>query len=152
MKKVYNKYKTYNDLSRLEAALLNAIESQLVFSLTTIRRLTGWKTTKISNILASLKQKGIVVAVKKNSYVVTNNLPEHLLTIATTITHPSYLSFWTACSYYGFTEQQAQVIQGVSTKQHSPLRIGQHTLEILTVQPKKWFGYQKINSIPLAEP
>ncbi|MBI2146221.1 hypothetical protein HYU22_02685 [Candidatus Woesearchaeota archaeon] len=152
MKKVNNYNKTYNSISRQEATLLNAVEMHLVFSLTAIRRLTGWKTMTISNVLTSLKKKGVIVAVKKNAYVLASKIPEHSLSIATIITHPSYISFWTAGSYYGFTEQQAQVIQVVSTKQHRPLKIGLHHIEIMTVKPAKWFGYTNINNIPIAEP
>ena len=152
MKKVNNHNKTYNSLSKREAALLNAVEAHLVFSLTALRRLTGWKTTTISNVLTSLKQKGAIVPVKKNAYVLASKIPEHSLRIATILTHPSYISFWTAGSYYGFTEQQAQPIQVVSTKQHRPLKIGIHKIEIMTVKPAKWFGYTKINNIPIAEP
>ena len=152
MEKADNKYKKYKSLSKLEATLLNAVETHLIFSLTTIRRLTRWKTTKISNVLTSLKQKGGIVAMKKNAYGLASNIPEHVLSVATIITYPSYISFWTACSYYGFTEQQAQIIQVVSTKQYPQLKIGLYKIEIISVKPAKWFGYTKINKMNIAEP
>lgn len=151
MKKTDNHYKTYNSLSLLESALLNAVLPLLVFSHSNVKNLTKWKHSTISNVLSSLKQKKVLIAVKKDKYVLSNKVPEHLLTIAATVNSPSYISFWTACSYYGLTEQQTKTIQLVSTKQYSPHKIFDHSVEIITFLPEKWFGYHRVNNIPIAE-
>lgn len=142
----------YYSLSRREAALLQAVEGKLVFSPETARRLTGWKAFQVSNCLTALQKKKKITQLKRNTYVITATISEHLLSIAREATFPSYVSFWTACSYYGLTEQQVQTIQVVSPKQYPSFTISNHRVEITTIQPKRWFGYQRIGNLQIAEP
>ena len=152
MKKTEDLYKKYNLISKHESVLLNAADSFLLFSVQKIKRITGWKDSTIRNTLLNLKKKRIITAVKKDNYVLTVNIPEHILKIATTIAAPCYVSFWTACSYYGWTEQQVKTIQVVSTKQFPKIKIQSYgDVEIITVLPKRFFGYCSVESIPIAE-
>ncbi|MBI5002701.1 hypothetical protein HZC31_04915 [Candidatus Woesearchaeota archaeon] len=152
MKKTDDLYKKHNVLSKHESLLLNAVDAFLLFSVQKIKRVTGWKDTTIRNTLLSLKKKRTITAVKKDKYVLTTNIPEHILKIATTITAPSYVSFWTACSYYGWTEQQVKTIQVVSTKQFPTIKMQSYgEVETITVLPKRMFGYCSVEGISIAE-
>ncbi len=151
MVKVNNNYKKYNTLSLGESKLLNAVDPCLVFSIEIVRRLTAWKSSTINNTLWSLKKKGVVTAVIKNHYVVTQQIPEHIFAIATTIVAPSYISFWTAASYYGWTEQLPKTIELISTKQFQPIKVKNFQINITTCQPYKLFGYTKIKNFTIAE-
>ena len=151
MEKQDNHYKSYKPLSKLESALLDKVATLIVFSLSDVRNLTKWKHSTISNVLFSLKKKKVLTAVKKDNYVLSERIPEHILTIAASVNLPSYISLWTACSYYGLTEQQVKTIQLVSTKQYCQHKIFNHSIEIITLLPKKWFGYHRVNNIPIAE-
>lgn len=151
MGKLNNKYKSYKALSRHESALLNAVEEFIVFSLPIIQKLTKWKPSTIANTLTSLKKKSIITLVKKNHYTLTEKIPEHIFAIATIVTAPSYISFWTAASYYGLTEQQVKIIQVVSNKQYPTIKIGSFTVETSTCQPSRFFGYHKLQNFPIAE-
>lgn len=151
MKKTNNYNTIYRNISKQEAALLGAAGPLLVFSLSDIKKLTGWEKNSISNVLFSLKKKKIVLAPKKDHYVLAEKVPAHLYSIAVLLTSPSYVSFWSACSYYGFTEQQLSAIQVASVKQHPKLKIAGHAIETTTLQPKKWFGYRKIEGFAIAE-
>lgn len=139
-------------LSRRESALLNAVEAHGVFSASTVRRLTGWKEDQTKNTLSALKRKGILLAIKKNAYILQEKLSEQVYEIATQVAAPSYISFWTACSLYGFTEQQVRTIQVSSTKQYPLIRGKQYAIETTTLLPKRWFGYQRLNNMVIAEP
>lgn len=152
MKKEDNQYKNHKSLSKNESALLNAVEPFTVFSLSTVRRTTAWKRSRISNTLTSLKSKGIITAVKKDNYILTEAIPANLFRVANAVTEQSYVSFWTAISYYGFTEQQVLAVQVVSTKQYPALRVGQHTIETTTVTPERFFGYRREQNFTIAEP
>ena len=152
MKKTENLYKKYNSLSKHQSLLLNAVGDFLLFSTQKIKRTTGWKEATIRNTLLSLKKKGFIFAVKKDNYVLTINIPEHIFKIATSITAPSYISFWTACSYYGWSEQQIKTIQVVSTKQFPKIQIGHYgVVETTTMLTKRMFGYCSIKNTPIAE-
>lgn len=152
MKKTENLYKRYNSLSKHESSLLNAMEDFLVFSVKIVKRRTKWNESTIRNTLFSLKKKGIIQSLKKDKYVLTSRIPENLLKIATIVTAPSYISFWTACSYYGWTEQQIRTIQVVSAKQCPKIVIPSYgTIEITTTNPRRMFGYAKVNTVSIAE-
>ena len=151
MKKTNFKHKTYNYLSAREAELLNSVESLLPISLKQVQRLTGWNVSSIKNTLHSLKNKNILTHLERNSYVLTEKIPENIFSLACVIRSPSYISFWTACSYYGYTEQLPKTIQLVSTKQFPPLKVGEYTLDTTTFQSKNFFGYKKINHFAIAE-
>lgn len=151
MKKSNNNHKTYKSLSKAEAALLHAVGQHIVFSSFIAHRLTGWHRHAVRNALFSLRKKGIITLFRKNAYAVTGSIPEQLFAIATAITNPSYISFWTACSYYGFTEQQVSSIQVVSPKQYRPIKVAGHTIEATTLKPEKWFGYRQAGHAAMAE-
>jgi predicted transcriptional regulator of viral defense system len=151
MKKTKNNYKIYKSLSRQEAALLNAVEPLIVFSPLEIKRLSGWKSSRISNTLSTLKRKKVILHLQKNKYILSEKVPQNLFLAATALTAPSYISFWTASSYYGFTEQQVSAIQAISTKQYPNFKIGTTKVEVTTVDPKRFFGYAKIQNFALAE-
>jgi len=152
MKKTENLYKRYTPFSKHESALLNAMEHLLIFSVKTVKRRTKWNEATIRNTLFSLKKKGIIRSLKKDNYVLTSRIPESLLKIAAVLTAPSYISFWTACSYYGWTEQQIKTVQVVSTKQFSEIVIPPYgTIETTTTNPRRMFGYANVNTVPIAE-
>ncbi len=151
MEKLNDSYKSYKALSKHESALLNLVQEFTVFSPSTIRKLSKWKRATITNTLTSLKKKKTITLVRKNHYVITEKVPENIFAIATIVTAPSYISFWTAASYYGFTEQQINMVQVVSTKQYPIIRISNFNIETATCQPQKFFGYHKEQQFPIAE-
>lgn len=151
MEKIEDHYKTYKTLSSTEAQLLNKIENIPLFSTTIVQRCTGWSRTKIHNALFSLKKKRIISAIKKDSFVITEKIPEHLFSIAVHVTAPAYLSFWTAASYYGLTEQCIQSLQLVSTKQYKERTFYGHCVEVITMTPKRFFGYTLRDNFAIAE-
>ena len=65
MKKTENKNKKYINLSKNESELLNKLDENLLFSTSIIRRKTGWSNSKIKNTIVSLKNKKVIISVKK---------------------------------------------------------------------------------------
>lgn len=135
----------YTSVTSLESVLLQKITDHhlLVFGVDEIKRLTHWDQHRIHNILQSLIKKNLITRIKRNNYVLTESLPDHIYTIATETITPSYISFWTALSYYGFTDQQLTAIQLVSTQQKKPMKISSFTIESTTFHIKRFFGYHK---------
>ncbi len=149
-KEVYQDNK-HISLSKQESALLNAVEPLTVFSLAAAGSASGWGKKRAANTLAALKRKGVLTSVKRDCYTLTERIPEKLPLIATMASAPAYVGFWTAFSIYGFTEQQPAAIQVVSTRQHPPLRIGNHPVEVTTVRPERFFGYAMREGFAIAE-
>ncbi len=151
VEKPLNQYKIYKCLSKLESELLNSVTLFLVFSYDKVSRLTGWKKTRINEVLKSLKTKGIIISIKKNCYVIVDNLTENLFAISNRVVEPSYISFWTAASFYGYTEQQLRTIQLVTTKQHKSIKLKNNVIEPTTYDKEKFYGYVKIGNYVIAD-
>jgi len=153
MEKSKQLYKNYISISQNEALLLSLVKTQglTVFGVKELRSLSNWQTTRLHNTLFSLTAKQVLTRIKRNAYALTEQLYENIFEIATIVVIPSYISFWTALSYYGFTEQQIQTIQVVSTRQTKTLRLNSHTIEITTFQPREFYGYTRINRFVIAE-
>lgn len=143
---------SYKNISKNEAELLNSIEEVglITFGVPKLRNLTGWKTSKINNVLQSLSDKGVIDKIKKNNYVLSENLKEKSYKIATELVNPSYVSHWSALSYYGFTDQQVETIQLVTTKQFKDIEHQSISIEMTTLNSDRFYGYRK-NDFSIAE-
>jgi len=146
-------HKNYKPISKNESYLLSLIKKHdfTVFGIKEIYSLSGWDKNRIHNTIFSLKKKEVLTRIKRDAYTLTEHLNENIFKIATEVVIPAYISFWTALSYYGFTEQQVRTIQLVSTKQTKKLRINSHNIQIITFQPWKFYGYIRINGFAIAE-
>lgn len=143
---------SYKNVSKNEAELLNRIEDTglKVFGTSELRRLMEWKNTKINNVLQSLMKKGIIDKIKKNNYVLSEDLKEKAYEVATELVNPSYLSHWSALSYYGFTDQQVGTVQLVTTKQTKDINHPLIRIEATTLNRERFYGYSK-NGFSIAE-
>lgn len=154
MKKPKQHNINYNSISNLESYILKKItQNNLVsFGVEELIRLTTWDRQRIYNVLYSLQKKNHIHRIKRNQYVITENINEKIFRIATEVVQPSYISFWTALSYYGYTEQQIKMIQMVTTKQTKSFSLSSFTIEPTTFHIKRFFGYKKINDFVIATP
>lgn len=154
MKKAKQDNIKYSGISRLESHILKTIaDNNLVsFGVEELIRLTRWDRQRIYNILRSLQKKDHITRVKRNRYVITEDIHGKIFRIATEVIEPSYISFWTALSYYGYTEQQINTVQLVTTKQTNSLSLSSFNIESTTFHIKRFFGYKKINDFVIATP
>jgi predicted transcriptional regulator of viral defense system len=154
MKKPKQQHINYSSVSKNENKLLQIIkQSHLnIFGVQEIQRLTQWKKNRIHNTLHTLQQKNLIKRIKRNQYIIAETLNEKIYAISTELIKPSYISFWTALSYYGFTEQQIKAIQIISTKQIKNININSYPIHATTYTTKKFYGYQKIENFIIATP
>jgi len=153
MKNSQERNTAYTSISKSEARLLGVIKEKdlAVFSVEEVRSLTGWNDVKIHNTLRTLDKKGAIIRIKRNCYALESIVSERSLEIATEVVKPSYISFWTALSYYGFTEQQVKLVQLVSTKQVNELNVGPYPIEVTTFRPRAFYGYHRVERFAIAE-
>ncbi len=144
----------YGSISANEAFLLSLVKGRglPVFGVREIVSLGGWDKSRTHNTLASLERKGALTRIRRNNYAVTGELSGNAFRIATEVVKPSYVSFWTALSHYGFTEQQVMAIQLVSTKQVGAFAAGPLKFEIAKFKPSRFYGYKKAEGFVIAEP
>lgn len=143
----------YSSLSKNEAKILGSVRSAdlLVFGVKEIETISDLTKTSIHNTLSNLVRKGHIVRIKRDTYALEDVFFDSTFKIMTEAVKPSYISFWTALSYYGFTEQQVQTIQLISTKQFDDLKVRNKKVEISTFDPNKFFGYVDIHGMIIAE-
>jgi predicted transcriptional regulator of viral defense system len=69
---------------------------------------------------------------------------ENELIIASHLVSPYYISYWTALSYYGYTDQPSRTIYVATTKQKRPVKIHGLTYRFIQLQRHKFFGHLQI--------
>ncbi|MBU1202333.1 MAG: hypothetical protein KJ583_05735 [Nanoarchaeota archaeon] len=146
-------YNSIYSISKTESALLQKInESKLtIFTPRELTKILSWKKQKTHNVLQQLKNKGIIISIKRNTYTTKEASTEKSFQIAVESTSPSYISFWTALSYYGFTEQQPKSIQIVSPKQYKQIITLKFSIIPIKLKKERFFGYKRINNFTIAE-
>jgi len=153
MEKQVNPNANYKGVSAGERCLISLVEESglAVFGVKEIARLSGWNRRKIHNTLQSLESKGFAVRVKRGVYALKGIVGENAFRVATSVVAPAYLSFWSALSFYGFTEQQVSAIQLVSTKQEAELLLAGRRIQSTVFKPERFFGYKRVNGFNIAE-
>jgi predicted transcriptional regulator of viral defense system len=133
-------------LSKTENEVIEIIkENKLdIFRIKDSMLLTKLDKTKAYNILKALKKKEAIKTIKSGTYAFFNT-PE--LIIASNLNWPSYLSFFTALSYYKLTDQLPKTMF-IASAQYTR-QIGNY--KFIQVSKKRFFGYTSYNGIVIAE-
>jgi predicted transcriptional regulator of viral defense system len=152
MKKPLNQTMNYST-SKNENELLKLLEetNNYIFEPNTINRLTTWNKNKINNTLQQLKKKKLITNIKKNLCVVNDEIINNSFSIAVKISEPSYVSFWSALSYYNLTEQQPITIQTITRKRNLNINLKKIKIEATHFKKEQFFGYKKIENFSIAE-
>jgi predicted transcriptional regulator of viral defense system len=130
-------------MSKQEFAALEAIGQSgiVVFGITDMQKLTGMRVTRCYQLISQMKRKGLISEVESGKYVVTVPSRPDLLVIASHIVSPSYISFWTALSFHGFTEQLPNTLFVVTVKRKRAIMYEGARIKFVTLSPSRLFGY-----------
>ncbi len=137
-----------------------------IFTLNQVKTLDGSKNlsaTQLRKLMSALASSGWVKILKRGVYAVTSPLFANEITpfaLAAALVQPSAISHWSALAHHGFITQLPRVVQASTPRKvvtpemhkgsaHSPRgRAVWHALDIevefIYVQPKRFFGHQKI--------
>ncbi len=118
-------------------------EGFIVFRIKDLRLLLGWDAVKIYNIIKSLKKKGVIR--KINGYFAFTDAEEFAL--GCHLHYPSYISFWSALNYYGWSDQTPHIIFLATTK----YRRNVLSFRYATLSKKRFFGYIMSGKFAIAE-
>jgi predicted transcriptional regulator of viral defense system len=102
------------------------------------------KKQKAYNLIKSLKKKKIINSINNGKFVLSET---NEFEIASSINFPSYISFWSALNYYGFSDNTPKKIFIVTTKYSKE----KNNFKFITLSKKRFFGYTSIGKITLAE-
>ncbi len=133
-------------LSKLESKAYEILKrnSMVIFRIKDLMLLLGINKEKAYNLIKALKRKKAIKAIKAGLYALEGT---NELIIGSYLNWPSYLSFWSALSYYHYTDQLPKTIFYASTR----YRKKRESYKYVAIAKKRFFGYTKIGNIIIAE-
>ncbi len=123
-----------------EKELLGRLKEKAVFSVQDLERIWGFSGAYAKLVLNRLVKRKEIVRVSKNVYT----LQEDVFVVASNIVIPSYISFWSASSYYGFTEQMPNTIYVATTRNARETKFRGYKIKFFRI--KNFFGYHKVKT------
>ncbi|MBU4491355.1 MAG: hypothetical protein KKD69_02720 [Euryarchaeota archaeon] len=116
----------------------------------TVRELANLLKIRIKKayaIAARLEGRGFIKSVERGKYLLLGFEPERVLSnqffIASRVVYPSYVSFFSALNFYGFTEQVPIMVFLASTRKKKEVEFNSFRFKYVLMKPEKFFGYRK---------
>lgn len=145
-----NKYR--RTLSDREARVLSELsfEGKRIFTPSDLKTYTN----SPKSILDSLIRKKWVLKIKKERYLIVpleagekgaKDYTIHSFVIASALTEPYYISYWSALNYYGLTEQTPASVYIATQKSMKNRVILDIQFRFVTISPWKFFEINEVN-------
>ena len=133
-------------LSKLENQVYEELRKNnlLIFKIKDLCLLLNFSRIKVYNIIKSMKKKKIIKKAGKNFFAF-NDVNDFV--IAQRLSCPSYISFWSALNYYGFSDQTPRKIFIATAKYTKEM----NNFKYVFLSRNKFFGYKQIGEIVIAE-
>ena len=114
-------------------------------------------------IIRNLIRKGWISRIVGGKYMLLppEHGPENLgennsLALATAAVMPSYIGWWSAAAFHGYTTQKPMAVFVAVLQQTRPQVIESSNVRFVKVTPRKFFGHQQYNvygrSVPISSP
>ena len=133
-------------LSKLEDLAYKTLKKNnlVTFKVKDLQLLLNINKTKTYNLVKALKKKDIIKRVGKRFLAFSE---ANDFSTATIINSPSYISFWSALNFYGFSDQMPKLIFSAAVKR-SPVI---NNFKYVTLSKNRFFGYTLVDGITIAE-
>ena len=119
--------------------LLDKLKTKPVFRIQDIERIAYCNQNYAKQILNRLKKRKLIKQITRNRYTTKDNI----FVVASNIVHPSYISFWSASSFLGYTEQITSTIQVATTRKSKPISFEGYKIRFIPIK-NYFFGYKKM--------
>lgn len=120
--------------------LLDRLKAKPTFKIQDIERITYCDKSYAKQILDRLKKRNLIKQIRRNTYTTKDNI----FVIASNIVYPSYISFWSASYFLGYTEQIVNTIQVATTRKARDIKFEGYEIKFIPL--KHFFGYKKIQT------
>ena len=120
--------------------LLEKLRNKAVFGVQDIQRIADCSRPHAEQLLLKLLKKNHLRRVRRNAYTAKDSI--HV--IASNIVFPSYISFWSASSYLGYTEQIVNAVQVATMRSVRPLDFDGNRIQFIRMG--HFFGYRKLRT------
>jgi predicted transcriptional regulator of viral defense system len=133
------------NISKLEDKAYRMLKANnfIVFKIKDLEMLLKIDKIKAYNLIKALKNKKIIK--KEKGFFYFSDTDEFV--IASNVHFPSYVSFWSALNYYGFSDNTPKKIFLVTTKYSKETG----SFKYICLSKKRFFGYTSVGSIVIAE-
>lgn len=140
-------------LSATDSRLLTILseEGHDIFTTQMAAKVLGQPSFDVRKRLHHLVQRRWLQRLEKGKYLIVplsagmeGHHTENELIIASHLVSPYYISYWTALSYYGYTDQPSRTIYIATTKQKRPITINGLIYRFVQLQIHKFFGQAQV--------
>ena len=140
-------------LGTTEANLLTTLSGrgQDIFTTRDAERVLRRPNAAVRKILHGLAKRRWLQRLEKGKYLIVplsagsdSHYTENELVIAAHLIAPYYVSYWTALSYYGLTEQPARTVYVATPKRRHSLTLHGVTYRFVTLTRQKFFGHTRV--------
>lgn len=145
--------KTSKSLSHTDAHLLTTLSEQghEIFTTQLAAEIFGKPSFAIRKQLHNLVRRKWLQRLEKGKYLIVplsagmeGRHTENELIIASHLVSPYYISYWTALSFYGYTEQPSRTIYVATTKQKRSVKIHGLAYRFVRLGAEKFFGHHPV--------
>ena len=123
-----------------QSAILTLAKRKPIIRVQDVQRSLSCSRAYASLVLHRAAKSRALERVGRNAYTSCSDP----LVVATNIITPSYLSFWSASSYLGYTEQMPQIIHVAAPVPKAPLSFIGQNIRFISLQ--QMFGYRKLQT------
>ena len=120
-----------------------------IFTSSDISRLIDKSPTYTKAFMTRVRKNNLLQLIEKGKYCKPDT-PEP--EVASHLISPSYISFLSALSFYGFTDQIPVEIGLVSLRQKASLNFNNYRIKFTKFSKKLFFGYSKQGKMIIADP
>jgi predicted transcriptional regulator of viral defense system len=117
------------------------------FTSRTFADLLGIDAVQAARTLTRMEAENLVARPLRGRYILLGLESEQVLSnhlfIGSHLTTPTYVSFWSALHYYGFTEQVPQTVFLAVARKERPLVFQGVTYKFVKLKPIQYFGYRR---------
>jgi len=132
--------------------LISALERRgaLVVTIPDVCRITGWSRDKAKILMHKLSRKGWFERIERGKYLyipiraIEGKWAEYPWLIVPNLVEDYYISYITAMSFWGFTEQIPVTVYVATTKQKKEIEFQNYVYKFVKLAPYKFFGWQEI--------
>jgi len=134
-------------ITPLSTARLLLERDLFAFETRTLAALLGLEIGRASRLLARMERDGLVARLERGKYVLLGLHPEQALSnplfLGNQFVTPSYISFWSALHFHGFTEQAPRQVFVAVTRTKRPLTWRGTAFRFVRLQSRAFFGYRR---------
>lgn len=141
-------------LSKTESTLLSSLseKGRTIFTLKDLVENSGINYDNAKVIANRLVKKRWLIRLSRGKYLIVpleagveSKYTEHEFVIASHLTDPYYIGYWSALNFHGYTEQIPFTVSVATTNRLKRRTILDTRFWFITITEKKFFGYKQEN-------